>query len=300
MNLRNGPAATALVAVVLSGCAAQVSTYQPTGDRLTTLLCAGEYEKAAKVAGADTRPSLVNARTRLLEAYALERAGFAMRARPLYHDLSNDGHLREVSLSCGGKILLDGTITDTARDRLRRLNGRLAALGATPRQVASLQPVISAPPAKQKVADTVPTTHAKKPVIKKPSNRLKSGNDTPMAAKSATPKARTKPERIAGWTEHRPTPPNARATRSGRYWIHLASYGSKDRALAGWRQLTRDHSKALKGCRIHMTRTAPIPGKGTFYRIGCRSFVSLDRGRSVCNRLRTTGQYCAALPIKTP
>jgi len=106
-------------------------------------------------------------------------------------------------------------------------------------------------------------------------------NIVPQRASSTPP-----PQQLSGQA--------VRPTASGRYGVHLASYRVIDNAYAGWDILLGRHINEL-GLLEPRIAAADIPGLGLHYRLKAGPLATREEAISLCERIKTGGDYCAVM-----
>lgn len=212
--------------------------------------CAGDPAGTLKALdGAAEAPAVL-----LLRAHALETSGKIMAARPLFAQAAKEGRGKAVTLACDGKALFAGDAGALAEERLKEANARLAALGATDRQVASM----GLPAATQEC----------------------------LYCRPPLPPAPPAPEPAA-----KPAPTSAPKAKQA-YWAQLTAYKSTKRAEAGWEALKRKHGKLLQGCRPVILEADLGGDKGKVVRLGCDGFASAKEATAFCKKMAAAGEWC--------
>lgn len=110
-----------------------------------------------------------------------------------------------------------------------------------------------------------------------------------------TPPVRSEPE--GGPATATAAPASAAAvaapamTRRSGLVVQLAAYSSEERAMAGWKQLNRQHEEVLKGFEPVITEVTPASGE-TVYRLQVGPMASKDAALALCNSLKERGLSC--------
>lgn len=240
--------------LALAACASPEMTGQESMPAAAeSAACTGDPVATLKVLeGATESPAVL-----LLRAHAQEASGKIMAARPLFAKAAKEGRGKPISLACDGKALFAGDIGALAQERLEDANARLAALGATDRQVASMD----LPPAAQECRYCRP----------------------PLASIPPAPPA---PEPAA-----KPAPAAAPKVKQA-FWAQLTAYKSTKRAEAGWEALKRKHAKLLQGCKPAILEADLGGDKGKVVRLGCDGFASAKEATAFCAKMAAAKEWC--------
>ena len=107
------------------------------------------------------------------------------------------------------------------------------------------------------------------------------------AAGQAAAPAAPQPGRLAALPANNANPP-ANAARGGGYVVQLASYRSRDAALAAWRRIRARHGRALGNLAPLIVRKE-LGDLGTFYRLAVGTLASRKAAQQLCTRLIARG-----------
>ncbi|MBD0426676.1 SPOR domain-containing protein [Aquisalinus flavus] len=99
----------------------------------------------------------------------------------------------------------------------------------------------------------------------------------------------------AATPERRPASSEAaRPTAGGLYGLHLASYRVIDNAYSGWDVLLGRNTEEL-GLLEPRIAAADIPGLGLHYRLKAGPLATREEAISLCERIKSGGDYCAVM-----
>lgn len=238
------------------------------GERIRTAAAPGDFKDAL----CEGRPDLALARLparvgddpalQLYAAYALEKSGHGMRARPHFERLAERGLTNMVRLNCPGETMLAGPLSAVAAERVLAINAMLRLMDADMSITDRLHRGLpAASPSQPKRG----AANAKSPSRPKPT-----------------------PKRSAGPITALETP--ASLNPLGRWFVHLASYSAGESAVTGREELARQYPalrNAFDSWQIDLNG-------GRTWRIGVRTSDQAE-AEAMCATLERYGRYCAVL-----
>ena len=138
-----------------------------------------------------------------------------------------------------------------------------------------------------KPAPTAPVNTAPLPEepLARPKPQTGTAQKTPVAQKPAPVQVKPAPAKA------KPKPKPANIASDGKFLVQIASFRSREQALAGWAALTGKMPKLLQSRKADVQR-ADLGTKGVYYRLRAASFADRAAASAFCARLKKNGQNC--------
>lgn len=86
--------------------------------------------------------------------------------------------------------------------------------------------------------------------------------------------------------------PEAQGSLEWQYGLYLASFQTRERAMAGWREVVESQGEALGDLLPVFSQTDLGAEKGRYFRVIAAPVPGLGEARALCRTLEARGQYC--------
>jgi len=209
-------------------------------------------------------------RAKLLYGLSLDLAGRGVMAYRVLETLTKVNHKLPAVLRCGDEFVYSGTVTEVAQRRLFRVKTQLTALGIR-FPLPDAKTYRAASSAIDDLAAMAPVKHPQAPMPAMEPQNI----PAPMSDKKTA------------------STPRKTAPKGGRF-VHLGSYKNTRTLEKGWRSLPKRYAGVLGNIPKSVSKVWLGKKKGQYLRLGV-SVASIKAARSICNKLKAGGQYCAVM-----